>query len=323
MKHINVLACAVAAALAIPAAAWPFGTIYGLGQSGEHERITRAGLAGFGFGGRTMDQIAGRRGSFGAVGAPDNPARGLMSAASAHCDGADTFNVAGYPQSARQARARLEACRTLIRSYLDIAVLAAGRLVDASGRIDDAQVPTLIPCVFLGRPGRAKCDVLEALGLAFHASQDFYAHSNWVDRPAAGGISPSNPPGLGRSGRSPWLDPRLNAAFPAGLITGCYEGTPESLHCTYGDNALRVRHAALNKDDGEINLDNLAAPQFGQGTTARGALNGNFQRAAQAAVDDTHDKWAWFEDQVRARYGVTRGRVILCVVLNDRPDVCR
>jgi hypothetical protein len=33
-----------------------------------------------------LDQLAGKNNTFGAVGAPDNPLRGLMSEKAAHCD---------------------------------------------------------------------------------------------------------------------------------------------------------------------------------------------------------------------------------------------
>lgn len=321
MKRL-ILIAGLIAAVCLPGPAAPFGTVYLLGQNGEHERITRAGLAGFGFGLATMDQIAGRRGSFGAVGAPDNPVRGLMNLKAAHCDGADTLPAPNYPQSSAQARAVLETCRAFIGRNLTAAVTAAGRLVDAAGVIDEAQVPSRVPCLFNGRPGRAKCDVLEALGLALHASQDFYSHSNWVDVAAPGDTGPLNPPGLGQRGRAPWLDPRQAAPFPDGLITGCYDGFPEARYCTF-PGGVRVRHAALNKDDGVIDITDLSAPHVGAGTTPRGRINDNFRYAAEAAIDDTRDKWSWFEDQVRARYGVARGRRILCVILNDDPAVCR
>lgn len=318
----RILLAGVLAMLFIPGLAAAFGTVYLLGQNGEHERITRAGLAGYGFGLATMDQIAGRRGSFGAVGAPDNPVRGLMSLKAAHCDGADTLPLPGYPQSPAQARAVLETCRTYIGRNLSAAVDAAGRLVNEAGVIDESQIPLRAACVFNGRPGRAKCDVLEALGLALHASQDFYSHSNWVDVAAPGPTGPLNPPGLGQRGRAPWLDPRRGAPFPDGLITGCYDGFPESRHCTWSGGP-RVRHEVLNKDNGPIDITDLGSPRVGMGTTARGRLNDNFRFAALAAIDDTRDKWAWFEDQVRGRYGIARGRRILCVILNDNPVVCR
>ncbi|KAK3208411.1 hypothetical protein GRF29_77g616637 [Pseudopithomyces chartarum] len=71
-----------------------FGTINLLGQNSEHERITRAALAcngpwspsGSCFESLSLDQLAGKDGTFGAVGAPDVP---LPFGAEAHCDDAD------------------------------------------------------------------------------------------------------------------------------------------------------------------------------------------------------------------------------------------
>ena len=69
------------AALSAPAAA--FGTIDGLGQHTEHEEITRAALVRAGLDRETLDSLAGRKGTFGAVGAPDRPDRGLLGEAAA------------------------------------------------------------------------------------------------------------------------------------------------------------------------------------------------------------------------------------------------
>ena len=76
-----------------------FGTVRSsvLGQDAEHERITRQGMTTGGpfLGPWTLSELAGENGTWGAVGAPDNPARGLMSSAQNHCDGADWVNASG------------------------------------------------------------------------------------------------------------------------------------------------------------------------------------------------------------------------------------
>ncbi len=175
--------------------------------------------------------------------------------------------------------------------------------------------------IFRNRPksscinrGVHTCNVLENLGLAFHAAQDFYAHTNWVDQPAAGPIGLANPPGLGNSGPAPWLDPGQRTAPPAGLMSGCFDGIPEKLHCSG-----HVRHADLNKDTGPIDPRTGRA---GVGTSKRGAVQGNFARAVAAAVADTRAKWAWFEARVMVTYGKTRGAAIVCAVRNDDQGVC-
>lgn len=302
MLRTLILLCA---ALAIAPRAAAFGTINHLGQHAEHEHITRIAL-GRVLEPRTLDMLAGRRGTFGAIGAPDRPGRGLVSPHPPHCDGGDYLPAPNYPHAQAEARAVLGACRSWIFYWLDEAVSAAAPLAQASAE------DVALECRFDGHPHRAKCAVLENLGLALHAAQDFYAHSNWVDRTGPGDVGPDNPPGLGHSGRAPWLDPRIDAPFPLGLISGCYDGFPEGWYCEG-----RVRHAALNKDEGPIG----DAGATGAGDTSRGAINGNFERAVSAAIDDTRDKWMFFEERVRARYG-TRAAHILCVVRGDDPSRC-
>lgn len=291
-----------------------FGTINSLGQSAEHEKITRLALRPFRLGRKTLAEIAGRRGRYGAVGAPDLPGRGLLTKAAAHCDGGDHLALPGYPQSRNAATAKLRACRRWIFSHLTKAVVEAGGLVDASGRIQSSQIPTRISCSYSGVRGRAKCNVLEALGLAFHAAQDFYSHTNWTDIPPRGKIDPKMPPGIGQNSRAAWLDPRSNEAVPAGLISGCFEGIPEKQFCKN-----RVRHADLNKDTGLIDV---GSGFVGAGSTSRGQVNNNFSRAVHAAITDTRDKWAYFETQVLTKYGRLRGSKIICVIRRDYPAGC-
>lgn len=310
MLRAPVLAFAL---LAAPSLAFAFGTTHSLGQDAEHERIVRAALPDLGP--RTLDELAGRRGTFGAVGAPDNPLRGLMSEHAAHCDGGDFLASPpappGYPQTEAQAAAILTDCRDWIVRWIDAAVAAAAPLAQPTA------AEARLQCSYEGEPERAKCAVLEYMGLAFHAAQDFYSHANWVDQPAPGAVSARNPPGLGYSERAPWLDPRLDAPFPVGLISGCYEGFPERMYCRY-DGSARVRHSALSKDTGPIG----AAGATGPGTTDRGSINGNFERAVAAAIEDTRDKWRYFEERVIAVYGEEAGLRIICTVRHDDYRAC-
>ncbi|MEQ1780974.1 MAG: hypothetical protein ABMA14_06420 [Hyphomonadaceae bacterium] len=310
LGHVLVWAIAGLALSILPlSVASGFGTVRPGSQDAEHERITRAALTQLAP--KTLDEMAGTNLSFGAVGAPDI---WLALSSEAHCDGADYLAPApgkpAYPQTEADAGAKLEACRTGIRRHIEAAVTAAAPLADPG------MLNTSLSCAFTGSPGRAKCAVLEELGIALHASQDFYSHSNWVDTPAGGAISVSNPPGLGNSGKAPWLDLRRNDALPPGLITGCFVGKPESMFCS-PNGQDRVRHASLNKDTGPI-----TAGVGGAGTTPRGGVNGNFGKAVAAAIDDTKDKWAYFEERVVAAYGAKEGARILCVLKSDSYSQC-
>ncbi len=310
------LALALPLAVALtPGSARSFGTINGFGQNAEHEKITRLALAPLGFEPGTLDEIAGKTGTFGAVGAPDNPARGLITRTAAHCDGGDHLGVAGYPHGASEAQAMLLSCRQWTTDHLERAVRAAAGLLDAGGNIRDSEIPTFIPCVYDGGPGRAKCVVMDALGVTLHAAQEFYAHSNWTDR-TAGAITIDNPPGLGQPGPADFMNPFAPAGFPAGLMSGCFEGIPEDLFC-----AGRVRHAVLNKDTGRIRLK---AGAIGPGSTERASGNDNFARAVRAAVADSQQKWAYFEARVIVSYGTDRGNRIICAMKRDDPArTCR
>lgn len=289
-----------------------FGTIYGKGQSAEHEKITRLALKSEGFEKHSLNEIAGKRGTWGAVGAPDNPLRFLTFKEYAHCDGGDYIDLPGYPHSKEDARQTLEKCRTWIFDNLEKAVSAAKGLLDANGTIRNSQIPTRLSCTYVGGSGRAKCNVFEAFGTALHASQDFYSHSNWTDRALPGEIAPRNPPGLNEAAPAPWLDPAIRVPFPDGLMSGCFQKLNED-HPASCPN--RTRHADLNKDTGRI--DPVTGP--GAARTPRGRLTGNFGRAVTVAAADTRAKWAYLKAEIVKTYGAERGKRMICALQKDNP----
>ena len=74
----------------------------------------------------------------------------------------------------------------------------------------------------------------------------------------------------------------------------------------------------MNKDTGPIGAQGATGP----GATARGAINENFQRAVAAAIEDTRDKLAYFQERVHEVYGETRGSRIVCVIRSDDYRSC-
>lgn len=286
----------------------------------EHEKITRAAIRDLGP--LTLRQLAGEGEFAGAVGAPDDPDRGLVGQTSAHCDAGDFLDQDdAYAQSREQAQAALSSCRDFIITNINRAVTLAG------GLYKGAPEAAALECDFTADRHSVKCRVLAHLGLAFHASQDFYAYSNWVDRPASKPVSAKNPPGLGQSGRAKWLDPRLKEEFPQGLISGC----PGDLRllgvtvgCEYGAFPPVLGKIRILRDDLAKSRGPIGRGTGGTGTTPRGAINGNFSRAVTAAVDDTADKWAYFRERVLATYGRTKGTTIMCILEKDsvEPGAC-
>jgi len=305
-----------AATLGLIHSASAFGTINIAGQNAEHERITRHAVSCSQAASPTcfqpfsIDQLAGKSGTFGAVGAPDNPTRGLITKDYAHCDNGDYMATANYPQAQAAALANLVSCRNWMVTNMTAAVTDSAAMLK-NGKVDDSQIPTSISCTFNGHKGRAKCNALEDLGLVLHAAQDIYSHSNWTDQAAPSPISTSNAPGLNNRGLNPWLNFRTNPGFPPGLITGCFMlGFPPD---TDGQRGCpnRATHYYLNKDKGQID------PTIGIGTTPRGGIANNFRNAVDAAVLETRDKWAYLREQLVARYGQRNGNLMICALTHD------
>jgi len=293
-----------------------YGTIGMAGQNHEHQKITRLALSEFGIGNWTMDQLAGTDKSMGAIGAADNPMVGVVFRPEAHCDRGDHLDTEGYPQSAAEAEKALNTCRNWIFHHLGKAIAIAPDLLEDNKA---AETENRKNCTFRFDTGTAKCRVLFELGLAFHATQDFYAHSNWTDI-ATGDTGADNPPGLAQNGPSTWLDPVTPPPLPKGLLTGCWEGVPEIFFCSQLSKHKRVTHATVNKDTGAIDLK---SGQIGKGTTPRGAQNDNFRRSVTVAIADTRQKWQYFEAQILATYGPEKGRRILCLIKSDPHSVCK
>ena len=289
----------------------------------EHEKITRSAIKDLSA--ETLSELAGKGALPGAVGMPDDSDRGLLALAEAHCDGGDFLpgngDDADYAQSANAAEAALTTCKKFMVSHLNDAVTWAGSLTKATA------ADVSMRCKFDGKGTNAKCNVLEHLGLAFHAAQDFYAHTNWVDQPASSPITASNPPGLGNKGRAKWLDPRLAEPFPEGLISGCpgdLQLLGITIGCEYGALPPLVGKFRVLRDDLSKNTGPIGRGAGGTGTSPRGSIKGNFTRAVAASIEDTADKWNYFKEQVLLKYGKSKGARILCTVQHDTfdPSIC-
>jgi hypothetical protein len=290
---VEVTVVSVVLGLAAP---WPtppapveaFGTVNGiLGQRAEHERITRAALAcppgvrstGDCFEPRSIDQLAGTTGTFGAVGAPDGD-EFMTEHAKAHCDNADflTGDRSGpgvappYPQTREQRRAALQECVNHLRMRFHQGVDAANDMLTLDGERRGFHVNLTPSCTFVGGAiGRAKCNTLEGLGRALHGVQDFYSHSNWTDHPVASTFyHPALPPGLNLSAPSSLLDLKdpmpvsiAEQSIPNDFTTGYFPGLLGD-NCTNARNLwfstdlpeprkdIRILHDCLNKDKVKI-----------------------------------------------------------------------
>jgi hypothetical protein len=314
-----------------------FGTIRQFGQRAEHERITRIALGCFAgmasaddcFEPKSLDQVAGADGTFGAVGAPDSDQQIFDSRA--HCDDADFLDRPGYPRSREDAAKALQECVDHLRAGFREGRDAAAALLDDDGSIRRLQVSLLVDCVFTGGvPGRAKCNALQGFGRALHGVQDFYAHSNWADeadpaRPP--GID--NPPGLNLAGPSPLLDLRSSGPVlpPANFTTGFFKGAVPGQDTCPGEDG-RVTHACLNKDKLLIEagagltvhgvfvsgLGRVSDPQ-----TPRGSVQENGLKAVAAAILETRRQWSDFRAELVATYGAERAGTMIRALTRDDP----
>lgn len=263
-------AAAISAALALtPASAFAFGSINGAGQRSEHERVTRLALqcangqqAPACFQPTSLDNVAGVKGTWGAVGAADNfllhRTGGILAPITGdeafwHCDDADYLQPASnggksYKQSRTKAMGALRQCLAWGRAmlydgpntpgggaipWLDLpqatpnwgALSVAGKLLDSKGNVDVNDVGS---CTFNGAKaliGRGKCNVLEPWGYVLHMAEDFYSHTNWADKADPNkALGIGNAPGLGISDPAPFLDLRRTNLPADGDVPADFSG---------------------------------------------------------------------------------------------------
>lgn len=333
-----LLMAALPSSMSGPAAVRAFGTINGLDQRAEHEIITRialgcaAGVPSTGecFEPISLDQLAGKEGTFGAVGAPDSDDQ--IFEPEAHCDDADFLDTPGYPQSRAEATRVLQTCIDHLRGEFRDAVDEADDLLDDDDGAIEAREVVIVPnCVFTGGiPGRAKCDVLQGFGRTLHGVQDFYSHSNWADEAdPSQPISINNPPGLNLPAPSPLLDMRTRGAVtpPPELSTGFFKGgLPGEDACPAEDG--RITHACLNKDKALIRqgpglsvngvfVDGLL--DVSDPLTLRGKVEANALKAVVGAILESRRQWADFRAELNAKYGEQKGATMARALTQDNP----
>ena len=212
--RIPAITTVVAAGLMVPASAGAFGTINGLGQHAEHEKITKVLSCGADdsvqscFQSGSMAMLAGSDGTIGGVGLPDRVTE-IEGHPDNHCDDADYLPGAPYQRTeAERAVRAIDDCVTLFGRHMDEAVDAAGGLADG-GKINFKQADATEPCpwdlsrsvgIEIGTPS-AKCKVVDGFGRALHAAEDFWSHTNWGDQ--ANPAQPTTVPGTGDDDDAP------------------------------------------------------------------------------------------------------------------------
>ncbi|MFJ8692630.1 hypothetical protein [Streptomyces roseolilacinus] len=235
-----------------------------------------------------------------------------------HCDNADYLApkyAQRYPRTREQANDEIIACVRGALSRFNKAVAAADRLVDAQGKVLPKQVNLNSPCNWNDQPGRAKCDVYEHLGRAWHPIEDFYAHSNWTDSPHPYEIGVYNPPGLNRQtlpeffslhryssmSEQRWVKDATRH-IPNDLSTGCYPNKDSTGHVSNCNG--RILH------DGALSKDTLG--------DRRSGIHSNFSNASDMAIKDIERQWRDFKDALRKRYN-DRAAPMICALTHDNP----
>jgi len=332
-----------------------FGTvkIVGTSQRVVHEPITRTLACNVDdpvehcFESISIAMLAGKSGTFGAVGEPDNPLDGNPNPAARHCD--DIDHGYGSWHTEEEAQVEFDKCLTAYQKYMEFAVDSAAKLVNTDGSIDAAQTDlinfwgsTYNACKFpdpqKGNFGdySAKCDVLNGLGRALHIYEDIWSHSNWGDF-AAGNmeIGIKNPVGLGNTQQPGFMSFPGPSTFPLpeNFLSGCDDSLPLN-SCgrlvTDPDSILlypynqkieqRTSHSMLNKDNGTVSAKDCSATDP---LTDRGKITvdskTNFQRAITGACGAARRAWSDLQNALVVKYGQPKAAKMIRAISDDHP----
>lgn len=316
-----------------------------LGQKSVHEKITRSlGCAADSpvtncLQPTSLDVLAGRSGTFGAVGEPDNPLDGLPNPAARHCDNID-YGYTSY-QTIQEAQVSFDNCLEWFQSYMDFSVVSAAKLLKADGTIDPAATDltnfygsTTNACSFpdpkKGNTSNdsAKCNVLNGLGRALHAYEDIWSHSNWADlADPAKPVDLTNPKGLGNTQQPSFMaypGPR-SGTIPTDMVSGCDDSISRS-ECqrdaggTSGSTQYRTAHSVLNKDNGDVQAGSCAAtnPSTVRGKVVVDGIS-NFSRAVTGACGAAKRAWSDLQDALVAKYGSVAAASMIRAISHDQP----
>ena len=318
-----------------------------IGQTATHERITRTLACAASdpvetcFQNISISVLAGRDGTFGAVGEPDNPLDGSPNPSARHCDNIDS----GYdsPNSIAAAQKAFNECLDWYQSYMDFAVNSAGALLKADGTIDPAQTDlinffgsTYNSCKFpdpkKGNTSNdsAKCNVLNGLGRALHNYEDIWSHSNWgdyADRSKA--VELTNPRGLANTEQPAFMaypGPR-SLPLPDGFLSGCDDSLPLN-DCVVGfaDSTdvitwrYRTAHSMVNKDNGSLDAKTCVgvSPKSTRGKVVVDGVS-NYARATKGACAAARRAWSDLQAALVAKYGQQRAATMVRALTYDHP----
>ena len=354
--RLPAITAVVAAGLMVPASAGAFGTINGMGQKAEHEKITKVLSCGADdavtpcFESASMSMLAGSNGTVGGVGLPDR-ATEITGHGDAHCDDGDYLPGKLYdPADAKRALKAITDCVDLFGDHMREAVDEAGGLATDAGVVN-SQADATDGCPWDSLAGNlgvktgpdswtsAKCKVVDKLGRALHAAEDFWSHTNWGDEANPNEpIGLKNPPGLGHTEVVPFMTyPVDRDQIPTEAeelagdapISGCDDSADEFKNYGWAvAGALfgvpghtdscpnRVTHSTLNKDKGTINWE---TGKTSDPLTSRGKIGDNFQRAVSGARRQVRAIWGDFVTAVDGKYGDARGGLILTALTKDTP----
>lgn len=293
---------------------------------------------------QSINQLAGKGGTFGAVGEPDNPLDGSPNPAARHCDNVDS----GYGSYNTQADAQkaFDECLDWYQSYMQFAVDSAAALLKPDGTIDAPQTDILnatgstYNACRLPDPKKnntsndsAKCNVINGFGRALHLYEDFWSHSNWADK--ANPKTPeslTNPVGLSNTDQPDFFAfPGPSAlSLPERLLTGC-DDSISKLDCALAEadpnvpgsfiiTQFRTAHSMVNKDNGNVDAKTCRASDP---ITDRGKVTvdgtANFQRAVTGACGAARRAWTDLQNQLVAVYGPERAATMIRAITKDTP----
>ncbi len=227
-------ALAAVTLLAAPAGAQAFDT-------GPHTDITRDALAAEGFGATASDVVVVNNWFV------DLYSNSSKIPQSGHADtavsilGAFFENDESWPQSVLDAANRTH----FDASIWDVANV--GKAEAEWNRLQRATTQQLRSIVSAGGANR-ELQVLSTIGMGLHAVQDFYSHSNWIEKQGAGGVDGTDWSRLTFGLTPTWFDVPKPARDTLNVYIGASTGHEDRPHGAWNTDGNTSMTSGVNKD---------------------------------------------------------------------------
>jgi hypothetical protein len=229
-----LLSLAVVALLAAPAGAQAFDT-------GPHSDITRDALVAEGFGSTAADVVVVNNFFI------DLYSNSSKIPQSGHADTAVSVLGAFFENDEKWPKSVLDAAN---RMHFDASIFDVFKVSRAQAEWERLQRATdqLLRSIKSGGGGNKEIKLLSTIGIGLHSLQDFYSHSNWIEKQGVAGVDGTDWSKLTVGLTPTWFDVPKLTRDGLNVYIGGSSGHKDRPHGAWNTDGNRTMEKGVNKD---------------------------------------------------------------------------